>query len=158
MNVPSFKDADGRDWYIVLTVGKCRKVKQHCGLELTKLWQSDDGLAELITDPIRFAEILWVLCEERADTLAVTPDQFGDALDSRAIEMAFEAFTDAIVNFSPPAMRQAIRNAIDTTQEAQAKTGEAMASWVQSPKVQQMIDAQIQKAVEGANATLTGGN
>lgn len=156
--VPTFRDADGRDWPIVLTVGKCRAVKEHCGIELHKLWANEHGLAGLITDPVLFAEILWCLCETKADAISVSPTEFGDALDSESLELAFSAFTEAIVLFTPPAMRQAVRKAIETEQEAQTRSGEALANWVDSDKVKQAIDKKIQQAVTAADATLTGGS
>ena len=100
--VNKFADAAGREWFLSLSVGMLRVVRERTGVELGKAMGSEKALAEILfTDPETLARVLWLLVEKQAGVLAVEPESFAEALDGATIERATEALLGAIVDFSP---------------------------------------------------------
>jgi len=98
----SFTDAQKRPWNIEINVAAIKRVRDGAGVDLYAL--IDDGakpLGELLGDPVKLVEVLYVLCAGRVEELGLQPEDFGAAFDGDALEAASEAFTEELVNFFP---------------------------------------------------------
>lgn len=101
---PVFKCKHGHEWNLELTVGAVEDVQRATGFDLDAAIADTSKLIRLFTDtPRKFAEILWVLCEEQANARGVAPEAFGRALTREAIDGAADALLAAIVLFYPRA-------------------------------------------------------
>lgn len=98
----TFRDADGRDWTLRLTVGLLEEVKEGTGVDLTRVVTSPDGLGDvLFADPRTIVKVLWVIVAAQADKAGVTPESFGYSFDGEAVERATEALVGSVLDFFP---------------------------------------------------------
>lgn len=90
-----FRDKNGREWSIDLTIGAVERVKRasrDAGREFD-LYDpggrfGEDGKklqAVLWSDHSAFWELLWHLCEPQATAAGVTAEQFGDLMAARCL-------------------------------------------------------------------------
>jgi hypothetical protein len=111
--VRSFKDADGREWVLSVHVGVIRRIRQATDVDLPKL--IDDGLKglrELLRDPCKLCDVLFVMVKDQADKKGITDEQFGAALGGDALGEAADAFVEALVDFFPKARQAALRDVL----------------------------------------------
>lgn len=111
-----FKDAQGREWMLSLTVGDQLEIQRQTGVNVGAAFKSVDALSEMIfSDPATLVKTLWVLCEKQAKQASVEPEQFGYGFDGVTIEAATEALLEAIADFTPrSAIGEAIRANLKT--------------------------------------------
>lgn len=123
-----FTDGAGREWVLVIDVPAIEAVAAATEVRVDRLIRDQmAGLAELLDDPVRFARVLWVLCEERAEKIPVTPEQFGRALYGDPLEEAGKAFVGALADFSPSRPRRLLRELVKKNEEMQeADTARAL--------------------------------
>ena len=76
-----------------------------------------DLLPTLQGDPCKFTDVLYALMKSQADELKVTVGQFGDAMDGDTLDLAWEAFCEALVNFSPSDRRNLLKMQIAKIKE-----------------------------------------
>jgi hypothetical protein len=103
-----FKDSEGREWELRLTVGALRAVRERTGVELGKVIASEKGIAELLFgNPETFATVLWVLIEKQVlnyrdkDGKGISEQDLAESLDGPTNERVVEAMMGAIADFSP---------------------------------------------------------
>lgn len=112
----TFRDESGREWAIVIHVSAIKRVRELLGIDLYKL--IDDGfkpLGELMADPVRLVDVLYVLCKREADERHVSDEQFGEAMYGETIERAGAAFLDEFAGFFPPRVQAGLRKLIAET-------------------------------------------
>lgn len=120
---PVFKDPDGREWRIRLTVGLADRVKDETGVELGD--ESDsDWLALLFSRRRKCVEVMWCLCEKQAAADGITPEDFAHQFDGVTLRAAGRALAAAWADFFPGSR---ISQAIRTSLEAILEAGEARA-------------------------------
>jgi hypothetical protein len=104
----SFQDNAGRTWTVAINVAAVKRVRGLLNVDLYKL--VDDGfrpLGELVSDPVRLADVLYCLCKDEADARHVSDEDFGRALYGDAITMAADAFVEELIDFFPDARTRA---------------------------------------------------
>jgi hypothetical protein len=113
----TFRDNAGRTWTVAVTVASIKRVRATAGVDLYGL--VDDGfrgLAELLADPIRLVDVLYVLCQAEAERQGVTDEQFGEAMAGDAIDLATTAFLESFTEFFPaPKVRAGIARLIEAS-------------------------------------------
>lgn len=111
----TFRDMAGRTWTLVINVAAVKRCRALAGVDLYGL--ADDGFkgfADLMADPVRLVDTLYVLCEAEAASRNVSDVQFGEAMAGDAILHAAHAFAEELVDFFPdPRRRAAIRRVIE---------------------------------------------
>ncbi len=119
----TFADNLGRTWYVAVNVATIRRVRAALGVDLYQL--VDDGMQELgklVSDPVRLADVLYVLCKEDADTKNISDEDFGRALGGDAITSAAEALVEELVDFFPDERsRAALRRVIAAGRQVRTK-------------------------------------
>lgn len=112
----TFCDAEGRAWSLKITVAALERVQAAADVDLAGLLDAEKKfapLAELLSQPVRLARVLWALCEPEAKARGVTPEQFGEALYGDALEAAANALVDELVFFTPnPSVRRQLAEVI----------------------------------------------
>jgi hypothetical protein len=104
----TFNDNAGRTWTIAINVAAIKRVRGLLNVDLYKL--IDDGfkpLGELVSDPVRLADVLYCLCKDEADARHVSDEDFGRALYGDAITLAADAFVEELIDFFPDARTRA---------------------------------------------------
>lgn len=86
-----FKDKNGKEYHIELTIGKIKKIKEKMGVDLLDVEGGETPLIQrLLTDELLLAEIVCTLIESQiADK---TGDEILDTMDGTTITNATKAF------------------------------------------------------------------
>jgi hypothetical protein len=102
-----FRDMKDRTWRLEITAYSLKAVRATTGVDLDKLVAEDTRLlTELVSDSVKFVDVLFVLVKDQADRLSVTDEEFGRSLGGDAIEAAGRAFESAFLFFCPSRMRR----------------------------------------------------
>jgi len=119
-----FKTSDGREYILRLDAMKIRDVRESCDVDLGALDFSK--VAERLgSDPVLLAEVIWVLCRQRAEQDGITQRQFFEGLVGDSIDDAARALLQARADFSPARTRSLIQRQIETSDRIRAKMTEA---------------------------------
>jgi len=96
-----FNDSTGKQWEIDIHVGSIEKVKNLCGVDLTKIFEPDlKLLGQLFDDPKLLTDVLWCLCENGDKST------FVNAMRGDALEQAANALIEDVIDFFPNAKRR----------------------------------------------------
>ena len=114
----SFKDLEGRQWQVAVTVGSIKRVKGLLGVDLTDLTSGDPPLlTRLGMDVMLLCDVIYVLCQPQANERGISDEQFGIALGGDAILTASEAFWGELIDFFQQVRRTDQATAIRKQQE-----------------------------------------
>lgn len=129
----TFKDNAGRTWTIVIHVTAVRKCRALAGVDLYGLVDRHcEGLGELLNDPVKFVDTLYVLCADEAKAQSVTDEDFGRSLYGDAIGHASEAFVAELVDFFPsPAVRAGLTKFLEKTRAVEARLQEMLSEAIE---------------------------
>ncbi len=123
--MPTFSDKAGREWVLDLDVTALEQVESRTEVRLDQLLADGAaGLQTLFAQPRKLVRVLWVLIEERAAKVGLTPEQFGRSFDGDALERAADALLRAVADFTPSRRRPVLLAAIAKAQELEAKAVE----------------------------------
>lgn len=117
--MPSFVDANGREWNVSITVEELAAVKDSLDVHLTKLVDEDiQSLFMLIADPIQCVNVLWVICRLQAESRGIDQKQFARGFAGEAFEHAGRCLVRAVFNFFPSSRRDPLLRLIEKTEQA----------------------------------------
>lgn len=113
----TFRDSRGRTWEVIINVWKVKRVRGVVSLDLLSLVDDRfEGLNNLLADPVKLIDMLYVLCEVQAKELGVTDEDFGAAFAGDTLWDAGQAFLSELVDFFPDARaRDALKRVIEKT-------------------------------------------
>jgi len=109
-----FTDGAEKSWDVVINVGQIRKVRDTLSLDIYKL--IDDRaqpLSDLLSDPCRLVDVLYVLCREQAEKAGVSDEDFGRSFSGDSLEAAGEAFLAELVDFFPGRPRASLKKLLE---------------------------------------------
>ena len=101
-----FIDNQKREWNLYIDIPIARKIRTVLDVDILDI---QEGLTAVSEDPILLCDVLYMLCQEQAESLGVSDEQFGQALVGEAIESACSAFVEALMDFSPPRRRKILQ-------------------------------------------------
>jgi hypothetical protein len=100
--VKAFRDNAGREWLVSINVAAVKRCRDLAGTDLYGLVQDRfKGLADLMGDPVRLVDVLYVLCRDEATQRGITDEDFGRAMAGDAITAATDAFLVELTDFFP---------------------------------------------------------
>lgn len=110
----AFKDSSGRSWTVAINVATVKRVRALVSVDLYAVLDDNaKPLGELLADPVKFVDVLYVVCKPEADATGVTDEAFGTSLGGDALLEAADTFVEALVDFFPQARaREALRKLI----------------------------------------------
>lgn len=121
----SFKDGAGRTWDVEIDAWLIKQVAARTGVQLARLLDDNWALwGELVKDPVKFVDVLFVLVGDRAEKLGVSEEQFFRGLSGDPLEAAYEAFRGAFADFSPRHLRAILNAASDKAKVATERATE----------------------------------
>lgn len=116
-----FKDSQGQEWEITIDVVEIRRVREAMGVDLGLL----GNILDLDEDVVKFADVLWVLCEEQAKKPGLDRDQFQRRIVGDVIQDAKNAIRNAYLFFCPTWQREAIEKAVEKLRREATNQNEA---------------------------------
>lgn len=131
-----FTDSQGRkfDAVIVLpTVVQLKAMGVDLGLDLPKVVEAIQADAELL------GNVLYLVHQESAETNGVSDSQFGRLLNGDTLPKAIDSLIDAIINFSQPATRAALRKLVEKGRDVNRLTAERMELAVDRLSAEQIL-------------------
>lgn len=147
-----FRDANGRDWSIAVTIETVRRVRSVCDVDL--LDAVNGKLFErLIEDPVLFCDVLYVICAPEAERNGITSEQFGAAMAGDAIDSATNAFLGALVDFFPAAKRQLLEKALRKLDQVQEMAVQRGLELLDSPELDQEIQSILNRSGVGSGSS-----
>lgn len=99
--------------------------------------------------------LLFLLVEEQCQRANVSVDDFERGLDGPTQLAAYEALVEAVINFTRPSAREAVKALADKTREVDLRLATAAAAWINGEKVETMIDRTIREAISQAEERLS---
>lgn len=145
----SFKDLGGNEWIISFNIGNCRRL-----LELTKLdfANAHDGKAvsEIQANDSKMVQVLWLLIEEQAKAKGIEEDAFWRNLDGNVLEEAQNAIEEAVLGFTRPERRAALKAILDKKREAIDKAMTLAVAKVQAVNIDQELEKQLSQSTSGS--------
>ncbi|MFA6805222.1 MAG: hypothetical protein WCR17_04525 [Candidatus Methanomethylophilaceae archaeon] len=136
-----FKDVNGKEWQISITVGTIKRVKDLMDVNLIDA-VSTDLIDKMKSDPVFLCDILYAICKPQADKDGVSDIEFGEGLVGDAIASATDALIGDLVDFFPASQRVILRKALAKIEAAEKQMTEMM-----DQKIDAMMDSEIEKRV-----------
>lgn len=155
MALPTFTDAAGRRWSLVLTYGLAQRIHKSLGLDLANA-HNGEALTALAGNDRLLVELLFALIEEQATSAGVTPEQFADGLNGDVFEAAAEALQEMIRLFTRPAIRPVMEQIFAAQQDKRRRGIELVVEKLSGPAREQAIQrdlSQIERQFDEALAT-----
>lgn len=98
----TFKDNQGREWTVEITVAAIKRVRGLAGVDLMEVLEGSNGLIEkLVRDPVLLCDVIYAACKPQADERQVSDEAFGASMAGDAIEHATAALLEELVDFCP---------------------------------------------------------
>ena len=119
----TFKDNQGREWTVEITVAAIKRVRGLAGVDLMEVLEGSNGLIEkLVRDPVLLCDVIYAACKPQADERQITDEAFGASMAGDAIEHATAALLEELVDFCPsPRDRANLGRVLKATREVMDK-------------------------------------
>ena len=145
--MPCFKDINGKNWPVHITVGSLKRVKNMTDVDLIA---ADQKLFEtLAEDPITLVNVLYAAVKPEADSAGVTDDQFGEALAGDALFDATEALMESLCDFFPqPAKRALMKKAMGKFRKLEAMTISTIDKKLDDPQLEEKLLLELQELLD----------
>ena len=128
-----FRDRNGREWSIDLTIGTVARVRKESGKRFDLLNPSSvvDGekLSTVLDEDLATVyEVLWHIVEPQAVAAGITAEQFGEAMAADCIIAAQAALFAEWLDFFRDVQRPDLATALDMLTTARARLAKAVAA------------------------------
>lgn len=153
----TFKDAEGREWKISITVPGIERVLAATGLNIVNplapkvgapQHEQPDILTLLLNDVSVFAKVVGALLARQFEKEAVKPEDFAEALDSTALGAAWKAFREEWNDFFQSRSQPEMVTLLDQQAMAQAKMTGIVTEF--SPKAMEAMEAKANESLAKA--------
>lgn len=134
----TFKDTEGRAWTVEITYSTVKRVRSLLNVDIMEAVEGK-LMPKLISDPMLLVDVLYCIVKPQADALGVPDEAFGGALGSGKLYEARDCLARALVFFSPPEKRQAIRKAWDRTKGLVDAAAAAVVKRMDDPAIDEEI-------------------
>jgi hypothetical protein len=99
-----FKDSQGQDWTLSVSVGAIKRVRALTELagdkiDLLRPEDGDPSLVERLIDPLFVCDLVYCLVKPQADGLGIDDQAFGERMVGPAIGAAMTALYDELIDF-----------------------------------------------------------
>lgn len=137
----SFKDRRNQDWILEITIGGAKRVRDLVGVDIYKLTREGcQPLQDLLSDPIKLVDCVFVLCQPQAETRKVTDLDFGELIAGESLMAVTQAFMDALADFSQsPSESKLVRAITKRAKEAETIMERKIGEMDQSLNMEDLI-------------------
>ena len=147
-----FKDNQGRPWQIALNGWQLKKLKEQIDFDA----RDHESILRAAEDPCLLCNVLFLLCEDQANTKGVTDQQFGESLTGDAIDDATEAYIAESVDFFPRSHRPALQKILETLKDYQTRATTMATEKANSPAMKELVKKVIAERSEKIDSLLLG--
>lgn len=144
-----FVDSKDRHWSIVITVLEYQKMKQELNIDIGNIFNDDGWLQSLVAmeDVTFFLQLIGILTDRAREAEGISMEDFYEAFDGDTLQSSSEALVEAVINFSHPSRREALRNLVEATNKGLNELGRVVAeeTLANSEKMMQELEPTIQE-------------
>ena len=133
-----FKDTEGKEWEIKITISTIKHVRNELKVDLSDL----ESIRVLGNDICLLVDCIYTCCKEEADKSGITDQQFGERMAGESIERASDAFMDELINFFPAQKANLLRKTLARTREILEGQTEEVEKRIADLSYEQLIDSQ----------------
>jgi len=157
--VQQFCDSQGHPWKIEITIGAVKRVKSLVGVDLlqpvpmTEKDRDEDEqplLTQLEMDPVLLTDVLFAIVQPQAKAKKITDVDFGTSMTAETFKTAAEGFWVEYQDFFHQLGRKPVAAMIQSQRELAKEA-------FQSEEINELIDARIKEAKEGASEKIKQG-
>lgn len=138
----SFRDVNGREWPVTITVGTVRRVRSETGHDLMSA-VGGDLLQRMADDPVILATILYSIAVPEPERSRVTLDAFCEALAGNSLSDAADAFCEALCDFFGD-RGGPLRAALDKSKEARRLALKQATEQIHNLQPEQLLAANLE--------------
>lgn len=144
----TFKDKNGKEWQIELTIGSAKRVRDYADADLISP-KVGETVAKLSSNPELLVNTLYALCKPQCEAAdpKISEEGFAEAFNGKAIEDATTALVDEICVFSQsPGVRQALKEIHSrTTKLIESKAAEVLAK-IRGGAIERQVEDELKRA------------
>ncbi len=133
-----FKDSNGKDWAIKITVGTVKAVRDELKIDLT-----DMATLKILGDDVcLLVDCLYVCCKSEAEASNISDIQFGESMAGEALDSASDAFMNELINFFPAQKANLLRKTLEKAKSLQAQATEEVEKRISNLSYEQLTGSQ----------------
>jgi len=159
--VRTFRDTEGREWVLALTLGSLRRIKASAGLDMLDLGQWDkeasNPFLRLSRDAVTLADTLCALCQTQMVERGISEERFAESLGGQSIDDALIALVEEWSDFFRQGRREMesmlLRRALEVLTETRAKMTQAIAVMDREMTVEKILSASRTNSPESSEST-----
>jgi len=122
----TFRDCDGREWTVRVTVATVARVKDQTGVDLLEAGEIGSDLFERLTrDPVLCWRVICAVVRPQLDERGVAPEQLAEAMGETEWEQAFLALVEGVIDFFREPKRGLLRQTWTRALAAKQKVEQA---------------------------------
>lgn len=132
----SFKDKEGIEWNLEITVGTVKRVRTLVGVDLMEA-VNGKLVEQMASDPIILVDVIYAVAKPQADERGITDEVFGASMGGDCIGDATTAFLEALVDFFPAPRRGLLAKICSKMKKLEAMAFEAADEKLDSGEIEQ---------------------
>lgn len=147
----TFKDLSGREYNVALTVAAIKRIRDKLGYDLLGLvsgGEKSQAIKDVLLDPIKAADVLYVAVKPQADGFGVSDEEFGEQLAGEVLANALAALLEGVEVFfgaaQGPEAAEAVRAMVVKRNQIAAKV------WSLARAKVEAIDEEVEAVDEGS--------
>ena len=140
-----FKDCEARPWAVEVNTFTALRLKEVLALDIAEV-VTGDLLDKLGANPLMLLQAVAVAVEGQIAERNMDADAFFKAVKGQAIEDAFTAFAEELIDYFPPERAAFLRELWTTAQEAEAETWKEATAKAKDPSVKAAMLSALRKS------------
>lgn len=142
------RDLEGREWRFRVTALTVRDIQSETRLDPRAMTGEKSLLVALREDAVLLLRVLWLTIRDEADKRGVTEEQWLESLDDSAIEAATMEWTNALIDFFPPARRELYRRAMNATTRYLTQADAKLTELLKDPELDARLETEVSRALQ----------
>jgi len=142
----TFKDANDKEWSVILDVNMTRQIRTELGVDLHKL--DKDSVSSLTSDDEKLVDVLSIICQEQIKKQGLDGAGFARCLIGGALDDSCDALMDELVFISRRSRSQVVATAWEKAKAAETKLTTKAMELMESGMIEQNTDAILQEMEE----------
>lgn len=135
----TYKDTQGREWELKLTLGLLTHVHEQTKLNLTL----PSHIGKVADDPFLFGQVLCALHHRQIAERSLSPEAFRDGFDGELVDRVFRLLLEEIVVFTPAAKQGVLRKLIARMDALETKRIAAADAMIDEGLLERVHDADL---------------
>ncbi|MCA9072401.1 MAG: hypothetical protein KDA84_25930 [Planctomycetaceae bacterium] len=143
-----FTDGKNREWELEITVDSARRIKEQLEFDIVAL-KDGEALTNLLNDPVKIVDTLWLLLEEQANEAGIDSSKFSRGFFGDALERATDALVSCMIDFFPGKRRAILQKMWSQAKAIQEREIEAVSKYLDSPQLEKDVEKFLKTRMQG---------